>query len=90
MCRCCGLNTERPRDTSDIAKPRELAYLTDRVRVNQGREQVFGTQMRSDANGMPIPQPIEDPERLDERRVAVGLDAFEEYAREFAKRFEGP
>ena len=71
------------------AKPRELAYLTDRVRVNQGREQVFGTQMRPDANGMPVPQPIEDPERLDERRVEVGLDPFDEYARQFAKRFEG-
>jgi len=70
------------------AKPRELAYLTDRVRVNQGREQVFGTQMSPDANGMPIPHPIEDPERLDERRVEVGLDPFDEYARQFAKRFE--
>jgi len=36
----------------------------------------------------PVPQPIEDPERLDERRVEVGLDPFDEYARQFAKRFE--
>lgn len=70
------------------AKPRELAYLTDRVRVNEGREQVFGTQMRPDENGVPVPAPIEDPERLDERRTRVGLGPFDQYVRGFARRFE--
>lgn len=71
------------------ARPRELAYLTDRVRVNEGREQVFGTQMRPDENGMPVPRPIEDPERLDERRAEVGLEPFDQYLRGFVRRFEG-
>ncbi|MDQ4049642.1 MAG: hypothetical protein M3131_09730 [Actinomycetota bacterium] len=70
------------------ARPRELAYLTDRVRVNEGREQVFGTQMRPDENGMPIPQPIEDPERLDERRAEIGLEPFDQYLRGFVQQFE--
>jgi hypothetical protein len=25
--------------------PRQLAYLTDRVRMSEGREQVYGTQL---------------------------------------------
>lgn len=71
------------------ARPRELAYLTDRVRVNEGRGQVFGTQMRPDENGMPVPQPIEDPERVDQRRTEVGLEPFDQYLRGFVRRFEG-
>ena len=71
------------------ASPRELAYLTDRVRVNEGGEQVFGTQMKPDENGMPVPRPIEDPERLDERRAEVGLEPFDQYMRAFSRRFEG-
>ena len=71
------------------ATPREFAYLTDRVRVNEGRGQVFGTQMRPDENGMPVPQPIEDAERVDERRADVGLEPFDQYLREFVQRFEG-
>ena len=69
------------------AKPRGLAYLTDRVRVNEGREQVFGTQMRPDENGLPIPAPIEDREGLDERRAEVGLEPFEQYVRGFEEEF---
>ena len=69
------------------AKPRELAYLTDRVRINEGRGQVYGTQMRPDENGLPVPQPIEDPERVDERRREVGLEPFDEYVRGFVRHF---
>lgn len=69
----------------DEARPRELAYLTDRVRVNEGREQVFGTQMWPDENGMPVPQPIENPERLDQRRAEVGLEPFDQYLRGFVQ-----
>lgn len=70
------------------ATPRELAYLTDRVRVNEGRDQVFGTQMRPDENGLPVPQSIEHPEELDERRAEAGLEPFDEYLRGFTRQFE--
>lgn len=70
------------------ASARDLAYLTDRVRVNEGRRQVFGTQMMGLEDGVPVPRPIEDPERLDERRAEVGLEPFDQYVRRFAKRFE--
>jgi len=67
-----------------------LAYLTDRVRVNEGREQVFGTQMGGFEGGVPVPRPIEDRQGLDERRAEVGLEPFDGYVRRFAKRFEEP
>ncbi len=70
------------------ATPREFAYLTDRVRLNEGREQVFGTQMRPDENGLPVPAPVEDRERVDERRAEVGLEAFDQYVAGFVRHFE--
>lgn len=61
----------------------ELAFLVDRVCVARGRPQVYGTQFRPDGG----PQPVEDPERLDERRAAVGLEPFAAYeARARAQR----
>jgi hypothetical protein len=61
------------------ASPRDLAaYLEDRVRVHAGKPQLYGTQFIRDDQGL-RPQPIEDPEHLDERRVSVGLGPFAEY-----------
>lgn len=60
------------------ASPQELAYLTDRVRVNRGREQVYGTQFRGRGADFG-PQPIEDPEGLEERRSLVNLEPFADY-----------
>ena len=60
------------------ASPGDLAYLEDRVRVHAGQPQRYGTQFTRDDQGL-RPQPIEDPEHLDERRAAVGLGPFAEY-----------
>jgi len=56
-----------------------LAYLTDRVRVFDGKPQVYGTQGQPDSNGVIIPSPIEDEEHVDERRKAIGLESIAEY-----------
>jgi hypothetical protein len=55
-----------------------LAYLEDRVRVNAGRAQLYGTQFGV-TGGEFGPCPIEDPERLDERRADMGLEPFVAY-----------
>lgn len=60
------------------ADPAELAYLTDRVRVGEGRPQVFGTQYTRGPDGA-VPHPIEDPEDLDVRRERAGLGPHAEY-----------
>jgi hypothetical protein len=65
------------------ATPSHLAYLTDRVRMNEGREQLYGTQMTSEVGGRPTPWPIEDPAHVDERRAAVGLGPLDEYVARF-------
>lgn len=60
------------------ASPGNLAYLEDRVRVHDGRPQLYGTQFTV-TDGELRPSPIEDPERLDERRAEAGLDPFAAY-----------
>ena len=60
------------------ASPAHLAYLEDRVRVHDGRPQLYGTQ--STATGGKLgPYPIEDPQRLDQRRAQAGLEPFAAY-----------
>jgi len=49
--------------------------LTDRIRVLEGRPQVYGTQFDWDENGEISPLPIEDAARVDQRRGQVGLEA---------------
>ena len=61
---------------------RLVGYLDDRVRVAAGQPQLYGTQFEEGADGKPKPSPIEDPENLDERRAAIGLEPFEEYRRQ--------
>ena len=50
-----------------------VAYLTDRVCVNEGRPQVYGTQMAHDEKGLAVPRPIEDEANVDRRRAAMGM-----------------
>lgn len=57
-----------------------VAYLTDRVLMNEGRPQVYGTQFTS-LNGEPTPYEIEDPAGLDQRRINMGLPPMAEYQR---------
>jgi hypothetical protein len=54
------------------------AMLLDRIRVLEGRPQVYGTQFDWDEAGDLIAFPIEDAARLEERRAAVGLPDFEQ------------
>src|SRR4051794_39708139 len=67
------LNLMAPLAAADEASKKDLAYLTDRVLVNRRRPQRYGTQW-DEVDGDFVLKPTEDPERLDERRGAVGLD----------------
>ena len=60
------------------ASPAHLAYLEDRVRVNAGQPQLYGTQFTV-ADGEFGPCPIEDRQRLDKRRAEAGLEPFADY-----------
>ncbi len=58
-----------------------VAYLEDRVRVNEGRPQLYGTQYYEDEQGVFGPKPIEQPDEVDERRKVVGLEPLAQYDR---------
>ena len=66
------------------ASPRDLAFLEDRLRVNEGRPQRYGTQIAGVEDGRPVPWPCEDPDRMDERRAEVGIEPFAEYVAKHA------
>jgi len=51
----------------------QVAMLEDRVRSNEGRRQLYGTQFDWDENGQLSPLPIEDEGNVDKRRQEIGL-----------------
>ena len=70
--KCLELMKEAVRKNQ--ASKEDLAYLTDRVFVNTGKPQLYGTQF-----GKKNPIPIKDKKNLDKRRVEMGLGKFKEY-----------
>lgn len=70
-----ALSRMAPYLSSGGIKKANYAYLFDRVAVNAGRKQRYGTQpiWECTADGRLELQPAEDPERLDERRASLGM-----------------
>ena len=60
---------------------KDYVYLLDRVRMQQGKPQLYGTQFTSAADGQLVLHPIEDAEHVDERRRSVGLPSMAEQER---------
>lgn len=58
----------------------DLAYLTDRILVADGKPQRYGSQYHT-VDGKLVPQPIEDAANVDARRAKVGLPSMAEYDR---------
>ena len=56
----------------DEALAPDVAVLEDRVRLQSGRKQLYGSQLRVDG-GKHVPLPIEDSAHVDLRRDAGGL-----------------
>lgn len=70
--------------TRGDADPTEVAYLVDRVAINKGQRQTYGTQAGC-ADGGAAPKPLVDPENVDVRRAAVGLEPLDDYLAEMEK-----
>ena len=69
---CLRLLAEAAREhTVPLWQP---AMLEDRIRVFEGRPQRYGSQLKPDAHGNLQPHAIEDPEGVEQRRRAVGLE----------------
>jgi hypothetical protein len=63
-----------------------VAYLEDRVRVGLGQKQLYGTQITVDQTGKAVPEPLEDPEHVDERRAEVGMPPLDVYVKMVGSR----
>jgi hypothetical protein len=63
------------------ADPTELAYLEDRVALNSGRPQTYGTQIAC-VDGHAEPSELADPDRVEELREEVGLQPLDDYLAE--------
>jgi len=66
----------------------DVAMLTDRIRVHDGKPQLYGTQFRIVDETL-VPYPIEDIANLDGRRAAVGLMPMDDYAQLLRDTYRG-
>jgi hypothetical protein len=69
------------------ADPVHYAYLHDRVRMADGRVQLYGSQFVRSAQGELVPWHMDDVERVDARRRRLGLEPFAEHARAVADQY---
>ena len=60
----------------DEAFAADVAVLEDRVRLQSGRKQIYGSQLHM-VGGRLVPEPIEDSAHVDMRRDAAGLPALQ-------------
>lgn len=63
----------------------DFALLYDRIQILGGGKQRYGTQIAENEAGESVVWRLEDPDRVDERRAAIGLGPLADYLR----RFEG-
>lgn len=66
------------------AQASSLALLEDRIALRRGKKQLYGSQIIRDKEKQRYyVAPLEDPENVDKRRAAVGLQPIIHYARGF-------
>ncbi|MCG8307584.1 MAG: hypothetical protein MI975_09355 [Cytophagales bacterium] len=64
--------------TENKAETRNLAYLTDRIAVFEGKPQLYGTQFDWNENGELSPGLVDDLTKVNQRRKSIGLNTLEE------------
>ena len=73
------------------AQKSEVAMLEDRILMREGKNQIYGSQLRSNPDtGKLELHPIEDEENVDKRRAAVGLMPMKEYMKHFNLEYVPP
>ena len=83
--KCLDLMTKLPKTE---VSPANVAYLTDRVLLAEGKKQLYGTQFTT-INGKSQPRPLEDEKNVDKRRAEMGLSTLAEYAKQIEQMY-GP
>jgi hypothetical protein len=64
--------------SEDKVDPKNLAYLTDRIAVLEGKQQRYGTQFDWDENGELNANPFDELAKVNQRRTSIGLTTLEE------------
>lgn len=82
---CLDLMSKTPKD--EVSQT-DLAYLTDRVLLAEGKKQVYATQFTF-TDGKWEPRPLEDPDNVDKRRSDVGLNTLAEYVKDLQSVYGG-
>lgn len=54
------------------------AMLEDRIRMFEGKPQIYGSQFQPDESGQVVPYPIDSPGEVEDRRREVGLNSLKE------------
>lgn len=61
------------------AEKKNLAYLTDRILVQENKKQIYGTQFKGKVDGTSEPFPIQDIKKIGALRKNMGLEPFNQY-----------
>lgn len=59
--------------SNENATPEYYGYLVDRVHINVGKEQVYGTQFDYNKFGQAFPKNLTDTTGINDRRISLGL-----------------
>ncbi len=69
----------------------DYAFLADRISINSGRAQLYGTQVQyNDITERFEPFDLRKPETVDQRRVIMGLERIQTYINEVNSKFSKP
>jgi len=72
------------------ASRKDYAYLTDRVLVNQGEKQIYGTQIEYDHDKKVYQAySVENPTEVNKKRKTMGLPPMENYVSDMNKNYIG-
>jgi hypothetical protein len=64
--------------------PANFALLEDRIALRQGKKQVYGSQVGADMKtGKYYVLPLEDPDKVDQRRMNIGLQPLSDYVKQW-------
>ncbi len=71
------------------AKASNLALMEDRVLLGQGKKQIYGSQIGMDnETQLYYVSPLEDPDNVDKRRAAVGLEPMADYVKDWQIKWD--
>ena len=66
--------------SGDLPRP-NYALLVDRVRLQQGKKQLYGSQLKGEPGHFET-LPLDDPEHVDQRRSEMGMEPLADYIRD--------